>query len=193
MQAHGWKVQGVEISLQAAAIAREKYGLRVFTGPLAAFSAPAAAFDIVTLWDVLEHVPSPRADLLRIHRLLSSEGCLIFSIPNLRSFDARLFGRWWIGWDAPRHLYLFPEPALKRLLAQTGFEIEEQRCLLGGPGAFRLSWEFWLDQCVGSRVAKGKGARILSLLLPYLLWPYKQLSYAFGRGPVMTVVARKVN
>lgn len=193
MQAHGWEVQGVEISPQAAAIAQERHGLNIFVGPLTSFDAAAGMFDIITLWDVLEHLPSPRTHLLRIHHLLSSEGRLIFSIPNLRSFDARLFGCWWIGWDAPRHLYLFPEPALKRLLARTGFEIEEQRCLLGGPGAFQLSWQFWHHQRADSTVGiRRRVTPILLPLLPYLLWPYKELSYALNRGPVVTVVARKV-
>lgn len=191
MQAHGWEVQGVEISPQAAIIARETYGLKVFIGPLSAFDAQGEIFDIVTMWDVMEHLPSPYAGLLQIHRMLSREGYLIFSVPNLRSFDAQLFGHWWIGWDAPRHLYLFPEPVLKKLLTQTGFEIKEQVCLLGGPGSFQLSWEFWLDQRFGLAVVRRKPLEILSILLPYLLWPYKQFSYALNRGPIVTIVARK--
>lgn len=193
MQAHGWAVNGVEINPRAASVARERLGVNVFAGSLVSYEAAEGAFDLVTLWDVLEHLPSPRAQLQRIHRLLSSEGRLILSIPNLRSFDARLFGRWWIGWDAPRHLHLFPDSALSRLLARTGFEIEAQRCLLGGPGAFQLSLEFWREQRAGSQSARGRAARFLFPLLPYALWPYKEVSYALRRGPVMTVVAHKMD
>lgn len=187
MRSQGWAVRGVEISPQASAAARETYGLQVFTGPLSDYDAPAGTFEVITLWDVLEHLPSPRASLLKAHRLLSSGGTLVFSIPSLESFDARLFGHWWIGWDAPRHLHLFPRQVLERLLAETGFRIRERRCLLGGPGAFQLSLQSWL----GERAASG-AARILIRTLPLWIWPYKELSYALGRGPVVTVAAQKV-
>jgi 2-polyprenyl-3-methyl-5-hydroxy-6-metoxy-1,4-benzoquinol methylase len=192
MQRSGWEVEGVEISPQAAVIAQETRGLKVFVGPVAAFDAPKNTFDVVTLWDVLEHLPSPYVALRKIHGWLRNGGHVIFSIPNVQSFDARLFGHGWTGWDAPRHLYIFPEPTLNRLLTEAGFEIEEQRCLLGGPGAFLLSCQFMLDSRVRSVKTRGRILRALSLLLPFLLWPYKELSYALRRGPIITVVACKV-
>jgi SAM-dependent methyltransferase len=191
MKTHGWQVQGVEPNPFAAAIAQEEHGLTVFNGPLADFEADEDAFDVVTLWDVLEHLPSPKASLQRIHDLLASGGHLVFSIPNLCSFDARLFGRWWIGWDAPRHLYLFSQSVVQELLAETGFDLEEKRCLLGGPGAFVLSWEFWARRGLAFDEAKDGLVKLLSALFPYVLWPYKEVSYAFNRGPVITLVARR--
>lgn len=191
MRAHGSDVEGVEVSARAAAIAREERDLRIFNGTLDEFEAPENAFDVVTLWDVLEHLPSPKASVDKINCLLGPEGHLVFSIPNLRSFDARLFGQWWIGWDAPRHLHLFSRSVLDRLLAETGFEVEGSRCLLGGPGAFVLSWQFWAMERFGSEGAKSGLMRLVSGLLPYLLWPYKEFSYAVNRGPVITMVARK--
>ncbi|NIT60272.1 MAG: methyltransferase, partial [Aliifodinibius sp.] len=53
--------------------------------------------------DVLEHLPSPKNTLIRCSKLLKADGILVFSIPNLISFDRYLFGDNWIGWDAPRH------------------------------------------------------------------------------------------
>jgi SAM-dependent methyltransferase len=185
MRGHGWKVHGIEVSPEAATIARDAYGLEVSTGSIESFSAPGA-YDVVTLWDVLEHLPSPRASLLQIRQWLRPGGHVVFSVPNLESWDARLFGRWWIGWDAPRHWNLFSRPLLERLLAETGFQVIDRRCFLGGPGAFMLSWRFWCDQ-------KGlpPGVQRLSALAPYLLWPYKELAYALNRGPIVTWVAQK--
>jgi SAM-dependent methyltransferase len=191
MRAHGWDVEGVEVSARAAAIAREEYGLKVFNSTLAEFEAPENAFDVATLWDVLEHLPSPKAALEKINDLLASGRHLVFSIPNLQSFDAQLFGQRWIGWDAPRHLHLFSRSVVDRLLAETGFEIERTRCLLGGPGAFVLSWHFWVREKFGSDGAMSELLQRASGLFPYLLWPYKELSYAVNRGPVITIVARK--
>lgn len=191
MRANGWGVEGVEVSAHAAAIAQEEYELKVFNGPLAEFEAPEYTFDVVTLWDVLEHLPFPKAALEKINDLLASGGHLVFSVPNLQSFDARLFGPWWIGWDAPRHLHLFSQSVIDRLLAETGFKVEETRCLLGGPGAFVLSWQFWVGERFGSEGLRSKLMQLVSGLFPYLLWPYKEFSYAVNRGPVMTIVACK--
>jgi SAM-dependent methyltransferase len=191
MQVHGWEVQGVEVNERATAVAQEEYNLRIFNGPLTAFQAGEAAFDVVTLWDVLEHLPAPRASLKKINHLLTEGGHVVFSVPNLRSFDARLFGHCWIGWDAPRHLHLFSGRVVDRLLSETGFELEDERCLLGGPGAFVLSWQSWLEERLETDEAKSGLVRFLSALFPYLLWPYKELSYAVNRGPVITIVARK--
>jgi len=143
-------------------------------------------YDVVTLWDVLEHLPSPRAGLVQIQQWLRPGGYVVLSVPNLESWDASLFGQRWIGWDAPRHFNLFSRSGLDRLLSETGFETIDRRCFLGGPGAFMLSWQFWCDQNDLPR-----GIRRLSALVPYVLWPYKELAYALNRGPIVTWVARK--
>jgi hypothetical protein len=51
-----------------------------------------------------------------------------------------------------------------------------------------LSWQFWCD-----RNGLPGAARRLSASVPYLLWPYKELAYAFNKGPIVTVVARRLD
>jgi SAM-dependent methyltransferase len=183
----GWEVRGIEIIEPAAHIAQERYGLIVEIGSLETVEWPEACFNVITLWDVLEHLPDPKVALNRCHNLLVPEGLLIFSIPNLKSFDRYLFRQVWIGWDAPRHFNMFSEITIKRLFELTGFELLEQNCLLGGKGTFLLS----LDNLVGG----GKMGVIVKRIYPLisaLLWPYRQFSYFFKRGPTITFVARKV-
>ncbi len=119
---HGWQVQGVEPSQAAAEAARRQYDLDVFAGDLSQAHFPDGHFDAVTMWDVLEHVYDPRAELSEIHRIVKAGGLLLIELPNMHSFDAALFGPYWIGLDMPRHLHLFPPAALDALLEQTGFE-----------------------------------------------------------------------
>lgn len=195
MQNLGWEVQGVEPDSQSVATARKIYGLDVFAGPLSTFQAPEEVFDVVTMWDVLEHLPSPKSALQQIYRWLRNNGYLIFSIPNLQSFDANLFGTYWIGWDAPRHLYLFPISTLINLLNTIGFNIITQCCFTGGQGSFWLSLHFLIkEKIVGekSRMSLFDGRNwMLRLPLSIIIWPYKEISYLFNRGPILTVVARK--
>lgn len=183
----GWEVRGIELIEPAARIAQKRYGLNVKIGSLETVEWPEACFNVITLWDVLEHLPDPKGALKRCHNLLVSDGLLIFSIPNLKSFDRYLFRQVWIGWDAPRHFNMFSEITIKRLFELTGFELLEQNCLLGGKGTFLLS----LDKLVGG----GRMGVIVKKIYPLisaLLWPYRQFSYFFKRGPIITFVARKV-
>jgi len=183
----GWDAHGIELIASAAQIAQEKHGTNVKIGSLETVEYPDRYFNIITLWDVLEHLPDPKGALKHCHNLLVPGGLLIFSIPNLKSFDRYLFGRVWIGWDAPRHFYMFSEITIKRLFELTGFQLLEQKCLLGGKGTFLLS----LDNLVGS----GRMGAIVNKIYPLisaLLWPYRQFSYIFKRGPIITFVARKV-
>jgi spore maturation protein CgeB len=182
----GWQTLGIELIDKAAQVARGKYGLEVITGTLETASLNANQFDVITLWDVLEHLSSPKAALQCCYQLLVDKGLLIFSIPNLSSFDRYLFGPAWIGWDPPRHFNLFTDDTLRCLFAQTGFTLIDRRCILGGKGTFFLSLERVLDRGLGKIALK------FYPLISALLWPYRQISYYLRRGPIITYVARKI-
>ena len=186
-QERGWQAQGIELMDKAANIARQRYGLNVITGSLETIQLSSTNFHVITLWDVLEHLPSPKNALLLCNRLLVEGGWLIFSIPNLISFDRYLFGKYWIGWDSPRHFHLFTEHTLCKLLKAAGFELAGKRCVIGGKGTFFLS----LDRVMGSS-RWAKCIRRLYPLIGAMLWFYRQFAYLFHRGPVITYVARKV-
>jgi SAM-dependent methyltransferase len=183
----GWEVAGVELIEPAAQTARTYYGLDVSSGSVETADLPEAHFDVVTLWDVLEHLPSPQLALKRIHQLLKPEGMVVFSIPNLASFDRYLFGKQWIGWDAPRHFHMFSEVTVRRLFEQTGFDFKRRSCFLGGKGTFLLS----LDQILGDS-NRGTFVKKLYPTISAILWPYRKISYLLDRGPIITFAGRKV-
>lgn len=137
-----WEVVGVEPSARAAAYAAERFGLDVRAGTLATLDLPAEAFDVVTLWNVLEHLHDPIDDLRRIRRLLRPGGSIIFSLPNLESFEVKLFGERWFCWELPRHLYFFPRTVLVNILADLGFRLEESVCLSGSQLTFAQSLQY---------------------------------------------------
>ena len=87
-----WQAVGVDISERALETARQQ-GLTVQCGELDSLHLPAASFDVVTLWEVIEHVPNPRGMLLEIHRLLKPAGVLLMSTPNSESWQAGLSNR----------------------------------------------------------------------------------------------------
>jgi SAM-dependent methyltransferase len=188
----GWLVQGVEPNAAAAQAAHRVHGLDVFPGELRQACLPAALFDAVTLWDVLEHMHDPSAELAEIHRLLKSGGLLVVELPNPHSFDAALFGRYWIGLDMPRHLHVFPPRPLAYMLQKCGFRILLRRCSSGGYGAFVRSLQSWSSDQSQMWLRRLGGSLAASPALRFLLLPYNYLAYGLRRGPEITLVCEKV-
>jgi len=182
----GWQVLGIEPIDKAAQLARENYQLEVMTGTLSTLQLPESTFDVITMWDVLEHLPSPKQSFKKSWEILRPGGLLVFSIPNLASVDRYLFGKYWIGWDPPRHFHLFSAQTLQQLVAVSGFEIVAKKCVLGGKGTFLLSLDLMINQ--------GKlwpGTRRFYPLISAILWPYRQISYLLNRGPIITYALKK--
>lgn len=118
----GWNVEGTEMSAASSAHAREVLGIPVQVGPLEALGIPGESFDAVTIWHVLEHVPTPASLLDEIHRILRPGGVLLVSVPNFGSPEARASGPAWFHLDVPRHLVHFTPDTLVGALRGSGFE-----------------------------------------------------------------------
>jgi Methyltransferase domain len=77
------------------------------------------------MWDVIEHVPSPRATLAAAAAVVRPGGILALSTINAASLNARLFGGHWIFWNrsgrVPEHLQAFTPDTLRKALHDTGF------------------------------------------------------------------------
>ena len=118
-----WQVAGVELSDHAASYARQNFGLDVKTGTLEEAAFASGSFDVVTMWDVIEHVFDPKATLMEVARVLRPGGIIVASTPNPNSVEARLFGPYWIGWERPRHLHLFTTSVMSNFLEDAGFTL----------------------------------------------------------------------
>jgi SAM-dependent methyltransferase len=120
--AAGWDAFGIEPSRWAARTAAERLPGRVTPGFLRGAHFPPASFDVVTAWDVVEHLTDPREDLTRMARLLRPGGWLFLSTMASEALIARLLGRRW-PWYMDMHRYYFTPRTLEMLLAQTGFTL----------------------------------------------------------------------
>ena len=118
----GWDVYGVELSEYSSSFAREKYGLNVKTGDLCELTLESG-YDVVVMWDTIEHLIDPRKYLNEIYRILNKDGILIFHTTDLGSLGAKILGKRWSIWVPPLHLYYFTRSSIKKLLKKTGFEI----------------------------------------------------------------------
>jgi SAM-dependent methyltransferase len=123
LQSLGWSVEGVEFSALACQQARAA-GLVVHEGSLADAGLPSEAFDVVRIWQTLEHVPDPAEVLREIARVLKPGGQLLIGVPNAGGWLARAWGPFWFDLDVPRHLWHFTAPDLHRLVENSGLRVD---------------------------------------------------------------------
>jgi 2-polyprenyl-3-methyl-5-hydroxy-6-metoxy-1,4-benzoquinol methylase len=120
-QARGWEAWGVEPSNWASEQARAR-GLQVITGTLESAEIPTNFFDVVTMWDVIEHLTDPAAELRNVHRVLKPGGIFAIHTIDIESWFARLMGQRW-PWLMEMHLYYFSPRTLGKMLEQTGYQV----------------------------------------------------------------------
>lgn len=115
-----YEVQGVELSAWSSAYARERLGLPVFSGTLQQAALPEAAFDIVTLWDVIEHVPDPVPLLAECARVLRPGGRLVLTTGDWGCAYAQARGAHWHLMTPPWHLTMFSRATMARAAQRAG-------------------------------------------------------------------------
>ncbi|MEK7750842.1 MAG: class I SAM-dependent methyltransferase [Acidobacteriota bacterium] len=136
MAHHGWQATGIDFSAAAQVFAsrngngngngngnRNGNGGRFLHGSLDDHDFPPGSLDLVTLWQVLEHIGEPRPLLRRCHEMLRSGGLLVASVPNIDGLSSRLAGERWWGLDVPRHLLHYAPRTLRGGLEQAGFRV----------------------------------------------------------------------
>jgi len=190
MQEHGWDAYGVEPSVYAAGVAGGQSGLNVFNGYLSEAGFEENFFDVITLWDVFEHLPDPVETLETIKRILKPDGSLVITMPNTDSWERKIFKQYWAGWDVPRHSHIFSPKAIERLLNAHGMHIERLISFTGMLGAIRISLDFWLQDRKFSEQKKRWIKKIYySSIFRLFLYPYTIASNLFDKSTSMTIFA----
>jgi len=192
----GIQGEGLDVSADAARAARDLYGITVHPLDIAEAGFPPDAFDLITMFHVLEHLPRPREALLKILSWLAPEGVLLVQVPNLNSYQARLFGPRWIGIDIPRHLVNFTPAGLRRLLEGTGFSpgAASFYSLRDNAPAIVSSLAPSLDpvaMAIRGNTRFASARRLFYFGLVLLAQPLALLESLLGKGGTMFLVAKK--
>jgi SAM-dependent methyltransferase len=124
----GYNVLGVELDEQPFLYATQELGLPVLREDFYNFSSDRR-FEIITLWDVLEHIDDPRSFLMNCARLQEPGGLLVIQVPQINSVVARFTGRKWkmLGLD---HVNYFSPVTLRLLLNECGYEVKSVKASL---------------------------------------------------------------
>ncbi len=117
LRALGWSdLHGIELVDSAASLARRS-GFDVRTGSVESMivSIPDSTYDVVIASFVLEHLYNPFEIVKEVTRILKPGGEFLFSTITRDSLDGRLWGKWWAGYDFPRHMVYFDNRDLRGL------------------------------------------------------------------------------
>ncbi len=117
----GWDACGVEPSEWAASMA-QRQGLQVIHGTQDAVELVGKQFDVVTMWDVIEHVADPSGEIGKAYQLLKPGGWLVVHTMDIDSLMAKLMKSRW-PWLMDMHIHYFSQKTLRNMLEKNGFEV----------------------------------------------------------------------
>jgi 2-polyprenyl-3-methyl-5-hydroxy-6-metoxy-1,4-benzoquinol methylase len=119
----GWSVEGLDVSEYAATYARFHLNLSVQNAPVTAACFPEKSFDVITLWEVIEHLLDPVRALQHLSGFVKDDGMLVMGTPNVDSYLAMIQGKQWRNWEPPAHLLYFSPGTMNRLFERCSLKM----------------------------------------------------------------------
>ncbi len=116
----GWETWAVEINRDALRHLENRKIDHIITQPAEELDAQVPV-DIIRMWDVIEHLRSPRRALERVHRVLRPGGLFRLSTTNFTCLSRWVNGPEWIYLNGTDHIFLFDPFSIERLLRENGF------------------------------------------------------------------------
>lgn len=121
---HGFEIHGIDVAVPMLTYARETLGLEnIQEGFLEHAGFPDKHFDVITLWDVIEHLPDPLHVLKETRRLIKDDGLLVLETQNVRSRFAKVMGKKWHHYKMLEHIYHFDPGTCTTLLERAGYDV----------------------------------------------------------------------
>jgi SAM-dependent methyltransferase len=122
LRSQSWELYGIEVSADCARRAEAASGAKVFVGDILEAPFPRESFDVITCFDVLEHLYEPRRVMAKVTEWLKPGGVFCVFVPNIDSAEGRVFGSYWCGLELPRHLFHYSPAALRYLMKSVGLQ-----------------------------------------------------------------------
>ncbi|MCJ7541221.1 MAG: class I SAM-dependent methyltransferase [Desulfobacterales bacterium] len=179
----GWDVYGVEISKFSSNIAYSKFGERVYRGTLEQAGFESSSFDLITMIDLIEHIPDLLSFLREVHRILKPSGRLLIVTPNTESLSARLMRGAWSHFKT-EHLYYFSPKTIGELLRRNGFG---QANICNAPKYFNF---YYISHQYRTYYPSSLFRRILNALDFFLSDTFKRLNFKIYCGEMLIVSKR---
>jgi len=188
-QRAGFQVHVVEMSADCCKFLRDTVGIEVtHSAAISGALEPGRKYDVIALWQVVEHLPNAIAELEALASHLAPQGVLVVAAPNPESLQARMLGRYWWHLDAPRHVTLVPPEALVERVERFGLRRELVTATDRGSLEWnRLGWHFSLVNPFKLRFLRSIAKRV-AWLLARVFGPFERRGL---HGSTYTLVWRK--
>lgn len=201
----GWSVSGIERTSEIAKKAKEKCNNLTIYQSIDII--PSENFyDLIILFNVLEHLEDPNYYISKCNKLLSKSGRLIITVPNFSSYQRHIFNKNWFHLDPPRHLFHFTEKSLSILLDKHNMVIENisfvsyEHDPIGWIESFLNLFSSNKNLLTGSLLSENKSkilTRFIIISISIILVPvsiiFSVFSWFMKRGAIMQVVVKKAN
>ena len=192
---NGYDTYGVELSQEMVEYARTQLALtNIYSGTLGTIQLPEKYFDIITLWDVLEHISDPQSFLKDVSEFLKDEGILAVQSPNMNSSMALLTGENWYWWTVPDHLFHFTPLTMGALLRSSGFDVIKSY-------TWESAFDFWVNLAgnISTKItyqnSLGRLARKMIHIVSQNGWPivvpFQHRLWQKGKGGLIVQFAQK--
>lgn len=119
---HGWNTYGLEPLPASAVYARATFGLNITTDTLRENTFPPDFFDVITSFQVFEHLPYPKEDIRHLYKMLRQDGIVLIEVPNFETWTLQIMKsrhRHFV----QDHLNFFSIDTLSQLLVNSGFRV----------------------------------------------------------------------
>jgi SAM-dependent methyltransferase len=180
----GWTVSGIELSPTAVAFARDRLGVNVTECSAETMPLDVAPFDVVVMFDVIEHFFDPIVVLRAIRSILRPGGLLVVATPNYHALSRHALGSQWAILSPFEHMYYFSEATLRRGLHNAGFTDVQYARRFPGWGVFETMNARHTHAPASLRAALYRSA--IAMLGPMLHRTIK----AAGKGDILLAIAR---
>ena len=120
----GVEIYGIEPSVFAAEKAMNLFGIKVINDLVdnAVMNLPDDFFDIVTLWDVIEHFLDPLDILCKVNKKMKKGAYICIATHNIDSQFSKITGSWYPHLMY-QHFYHFSDKTIKEMSSRAGYEV----------------------------------------------------------------------
>ena len=183
MEGVGWHCVGVELFGQARSHFDRPGQFQVLSGLDSLSQVEPEQFDLVTFWNVLEHLSDPIGMLRLARRVLRPEGRIVVAVPNAAGLSSRIFGPYWYAVSPPSHLQQFSPRSLGLAFCESGMLIDEVRGF--DAQRMRILWTESVSEMIDAVPSKWYGDALkvglrlfrkgMVITAPVLLWAEQAL------------------
>ncbi len=121
-RAHGLRPEAIEPSKSCQRVIRDDLGIPLVAASLEDAAIEPATYDVIALFQTIEHLDDPRRGLQKMARWLKPGGLMVITTPNRAGWPARVLGKRWFEFKPREHLYYFEPRTITRMLEAGGFE-----------------------------------------------------------------------